>query len=186
MAGVPLMPTLNRQPTPSYRTRTLSLLFVAGIIIIILAGLIIGGLYLFKRYTNSRVDKLRAEIAAFRSEVQSEEVQNMFHTAQAIQISEGLLNTHTRVSPLFPKLAAETLKTVRYNSFAYAPREHRMTLSAVSIDDKTFAEQLEVLRRAKNVFATMDFDNLTLNPNDTVSFTVSLSVAPAAIDKLKP
>lgn len=183
MPGVPLPPMPSRAPLPVTRREPVSFTLVVGFIFVVMALLMIGGLYGYKKYLLNQRDDARAAIETFKNDVATPEKKALLNFADSIDRGVTLLNAHTRVSPVFDILERATTRDVRYTSFAYAPTTRSITLSAVAKTDKAFAEQLVGYRQNPNI-EKVEFDNMQLGDDKSVSFSVALTLKANALPKI--
>lgn len=181
MPGVPLPPLPTRAPLPVSRREPVSFTLVVGFIFVLMAILLIGGLFGYKKYLMSKQTAAQETIKEFQDDVASAEKKALLNFADSIDRGVTLLDGHTRVSPVFDILESGTTRDVRYTSFGYAADTRTITLSAVAKTDKAFAEQLVGYRQNPNI-EKVEFDNMQLDNKDkTVAFSVSLTLKANAI-----
>ncbi|MEK7660128.1 MAG: hypothetical protein AAB343_02900 [Patescibacteria group bacterium] len=175
------MPT--RAPLPISRREPVSFTLVMGFIFVVMALILIGGLYGYKQYLIRQRNNARAQIEVFKNDVATPEKKSLLNFADSIDRGVTLLNAHTRVSPVFDILERATTRDVRYTSFAYVPTTRSITLSAVAKTDRAFAEQLVGYRQNPNI-EKVEFDNMQLGDDKSISFSVALIVKANALPRI--
>ena len=183
MSGVPLPPLPSRTSLPVTRREPVSFTFVVGFIFVIMAIVMLGGLYGYKIWLKGQRDNARTAIEAFKTDIATPEKKSLLNFADAIDRGVTLLSAHTRVSPAFDVIERATTPDVRYTSFSYTPETRVMTLSAVAKTDKAFAEQLVGFRQNPSI-EKVEFDNMQLGQDKTVSFSVELMLKESAVPKI--
>jgi hypothetical protein len=92
---------------------------IAGVVLI-LAILGSGGVFLFKQLTIQTIAQKRASLELSRGQFEPATIKELSRLDMRIRTGEALLNEHVALSKLFDELEALMLTSVRFSDFSYS------------------------------------------------------------------
>ena len=163
--------------------RPLGVLSFLSFVIVIIIGLLIGGLFIYKNYLIKQKDNLINSLNLSRESFEPKTISEVESFSRKINISKELLRNHLAVSPIFSRLEELTIPTVQFTKFSYqtTDKDFLVQMSGLARDYTSIAlEAKEFNSNRGNYFKDVVFSNLvssnSLNTKDYVSFDISFSV----------
>ena len=155
------------------------LIFVASIA----AG---AGVFLWNKSVQSSIAQGRTELEKHNSVFDANSIKEFTRLDNRIDVASTLLKEHVRPSEIFPRLAANTLETVRFNNFNYVNAgggKIMINMSGEALDYESMALQAQQFTKPglQNSFRSPIFSNFSKN-EDIVVFTFASGIDPYVID----
>lgn len=177
-AGIPSSPSFGggKLNLISFITTTIFLLtLVAGM-----------GIFGYKYFVNSSINKMIQKIESSRSYLTSEQIINILELDQRINGARILLNNHQAISPFFRFLEVQTPQSVKYNEFNYSKtgEGNIFTLNGVARSYGSLALVADIVYKNTNLLNPI-FSNIKLDDSGNVEFTLRAGIEPNFISYLK-
>jgi hypothetical protein len=150
---------------------------IAGIVLI-LAILGSGGIFLFKQLTVQAIAAKRDSLERSRAAFEPATIKELSRLDMRIKTGEVLLNEHIALSKLFDELEATVLTSVRFNDFSYAPVGSGKVLMTAKGEAQSFnAVALQSGELSKSDIITDPiFSNVNIGPTGSIQFDFEASV----------
>ncbi|MDB4984606.1 MAG: hypothetical protein JWM20_785 [Patescibacteria group bacterium] len=165
-------------------SRPVGLLSTISVILFFVTIAIAVGVYFLKAYETSQVATLSASITAVEKTFEPQLITKLQSLDKQLKNANGLLASHTVISPIFDMLEASTLKQVRFNKFDVAfddVKGVQIKMSGEGDSYQSIAQQSDVL--GSNTFLKdVLFSNFFLTQKGKVSFDLSYGVRPDFTD----
>ncbi len=165
---------------------TVSLFGLISTIILVVAGIMFGASYFYKKAKVNQRNDLIIDIAAKTRTFDVNFLREITTLDKRINAANEVLANHTMVSPIFSKLEQLTLKTVQFNKFELAPSVAgssapvTIKMTGKAINYAAIASQSDTLAgvttNKTTYFINPIFSNLSLDDRARVSFDLVFSV----------
>ncbi len=162
-------------------------LFVSILIFLVSVG-IAGWVYLEKQLLIRSITKDQETISTNKGSFDTATIDSIVELNSRINVAKGLLTSHVAISPIFNFLNQATLKNVRFRDFNFSSSLTDTTgqkivgikMNGTARDFETVASQADGFGKAdwRNIIRETKVTNLNINPDGTVSFTLSATVLP--------
>ena len=127
-------------------------LFVASLIVLIVAGLYYAGLaFGYRTYLNNNIEKKDAEIAELAATIPKEDQARLMRFYNQIQGLKNLLDQHVINSKIFPLLEKNTNKKIAYNKLDLDVAQRSLNLDGIAESYQILAQQLEAFKQTPGV-----------------------------------
>lgn len=151
---------------------------VAGIAILAAAAV-----FGYKVFLESMRDSKAAELTAAEEAIDTDMVEEFVRLRNRLLAADTLLDQHVRISAFFDVLETRTLQTVRFDSLSISVNEDR----TAEIEMEGIARSFNALAAQSTEFAAEKrikraiFSGISVNENNTVSFTLNAELDPRLI-----
>lgn len=152
----------------------LGLLSVLAIVVAVLSGAVTGGLFLFQKSYDSKVDAAKGRLVKIQEKSQIASLERVKSLYERIEIARTMLQEHQYASQAFNFVEAHTLAEVSINTFSLADGVISMNLTVPNFT--RFAQQLRHYRSTKNEVKSFTFKEPTLTDAGDVKFDVALTL----------
>lgn len=150
---------------------------IAGIVLI-LAILGSGGVFLFKQLTTQAIAAKRESLERSRAAFEPATIKELSRLDVRIKTGEALLQEHVALSKLFDELEALMLATVRFSDFSYTPTAS----GAVVITAKGEAQSFNAVALQSGELSKSDiitdpiFSNVNIGSTGSIQFDFEATV----------
>lgn len=152
------------------------LLVVSGLILITTVAIYFGIAVAFNSFLDAKLKKADADLKGLESEISEEQRIDFMGFYSQINNIETLMGKQTSPAAFFAEvLEKNTLKKVFFNNLSVNLRAKEVKLDGVADSYATLAQQLEVLRQAKEV-ARVNLESAALVQADKDSQRVNFSL----------
>ena len=134
-------------------------------------------------YINRNLVSLNASLTAAREELAPERIQEINRAFDRLNAIGGLLAKHVSLSSFLDKLAAMTVKTLRFTDFSFDTLSEKgitLNLKVEAVGYVSVAEQAEVFNQ-QPFFKNPVFFDLDLNEQGAVLFSFKGNLDPSVI-----
>ncbi|MDO8523992.1 MAG: hypothetical protein Q7R74_02060 [bacterium] len=141
-------------------------------VILILAILAAGGVFLFQQYTEGQIKAEQESLARSRGAFEPATIEKLSRLDSRIGAGKTLLSQHVSVSKLFDELEKLTLSSVRYNDFEYstpAPGHVVLTMSGEAASFNAVALQSDAFAKSAIVTDPI-FSNVNVGKTGAITF----------------
>lgn len=144
------------------------------------------GLFFYKDFLNKNVLQMEKNLTLARNRFEPEKIQELQKLDKKLSSANEILKNHVAISPIFEKLSAITLKSIRFTKFAYEFDRSKNTrvvvkMSGVATGYRAIALQSDMFTKEK-YFIDPVFSNLTLDEKGSVLFDLEFLVDPVFVD----
>ncbi|MBI2097580.1 MAG: hypothetical protein HYT46_01435 [Candidatus Vogelbacteria bacterium] len=181
---------LTKEPRP--RREPLGLFFLLSLVVLVVALLFFGGVYVYRATLDSEINRncpsanpgaiegcgLLASIEVRRQSLDQALILKIERLDKLLKRAVAILNNHRTLLPVFRLLEAETLQTVRYSSFSQTGPG--LTLRGSAKNYEGIALQSIIFSEDRRV-ADFIFSDLNIDSAGRVSFNLKLDLAPAVL-----
>lgn len=167
---------------------------VIGIIIVLLSGLAVLGVFIYKNAQASNLSKVENQISILKAE--EEKYKPMEAEAKTLQAQLNNLNNliakHKYWSDVMTSLSGSTPIDVQYKSIVCDQKNNKFTVTGYASNYASVADLMVSLKKieGKQMFDTIELDSAKLSINDNkqikVEFSVSFNLKPGALIQTQP
>lgn len=162
--------------------RPVGLLAVVSIFIFLTVILVTGGLYFYKNFTQTTINKKEADLNKAKGRFEPSKIVELQTLDKRLRASTEVLSNHIAITPVFKMLEAVTMKSVRYTKFSYELGDEKATKITFKINGqatgyRSIALQSDLFTKNKQLIDPV-FSNLALDDKGNVLFELSFSVDP--------
>ena len=174
MAETSLIPKKVPAGIEYYKAEGLGAFSRLALIFLILAGVLSGLLYLYKKLLVRQIDQQRAVLADLDTRFEPKTIKELERLSNSINNARTLINNHTYISPIFDFLEKNTLPDVSFSTFNYFADKKTLTLAGEAPSYTGVAAQVKIIQSQQEVvYAT--FSNTTLKETGAVNFTTVIN-----------
>lgn len=169
----------------------LSIFLTLAVLLFILSIAAVGGAYFWKQHLISTQAKLKTDLKAQEDKFELSQIEDLKAVNVQIDTAKSILAQHLSVTQIFTIISYLTIESVRFLSLDVTPPVNpgddvRLELSGIGANLFSVAFQSKVLAQLENyglrkIVKNPILSNPTLNPNNSVSFSFSASIAPDSI-----
>ena len=171
----PLIPRIQTRFTPA--RSGMGILMFLGTVLLVLSLVALGGVFFYKRFLQQQIDDLSKSLKRLEADFDPALIQEFLKISKAIDASKAALAGHRSMSNLFDFLEENTLRDVRFASFAFTEKETSLTMAGEARSYTTLAQQASLLERSPLV-RKISLSNLALKETGSISFTVDVKFDP--------
>lgn len=171
--------TTQRGPLRGPRGTPLGLINLVAGVILVVALIASGGVFLFKQYTLASISSKQDSLARQRAAFEPATIQELSRIDKRLTAAEELLKKHVALSLLFTDLESRTVANVRFNDFSYEPAtEGRIKVLLRGTARSFNAVALQADNFSKSVLIQDPiFSNVNLDQSGNVIFNFEAVVA---------
>ena len=194
MALSPTIPTsfVPKQPvrpTPNRPRASGANLFLV-ISFFLLGTAVVGSVAVFayQQYLKSVITQKEAQLQAAEEDINFATVEEYIRVRDRFTAAQQLLDKHVALSQFLSVLEASTLTNVRFSTFTFVLSDDGVP----TIEMNGVARNFNALAAQSNAFGadtrikSAIFSDITVNPNNSVSFHVSANLSPALMVMMDP
>ncbi|MFM2383596.1 MAG: hypothetical protein RIQ72_168 [Candidatus Parcubacteria bacterium] len=180
---------IPKQPVTGEAEHTKSgvgVLFLISFLLLVasIAGAI--GVFVWNKTVIANTEKGRKQLEDHKNAFDPTSIKVFTDLDNRIDVASTLLHSHVAASEIFPRLQANTLKTVRFNNFSYTNGGNGkiiINMSGEAQDYESMALQAQQFTKPelRDSFKGPIFSNFSKS-KDTVVFTFSSGIDPYVID----
>lgn len=111
-----------------YSTNTLDVFMLISIVLIVVAGVLSGGVFLYRNFVESDVANKQAQLEQARGAFDPKLIEELEMTSNRIRVAGTILEQHTAPSILLSSLEQDTLSGVQITDFEYTQRTPDLAL----------------------------------------------------------
>lgn len=179
---IPKQP-LNEEPK---RSGGAGILFLISFLILVASVAAAVGVFIWNKTVAQNIVEGRAALEKHNAAFDSTSINEFTRLDNRIDVANMLLKQHVQASAIFPRLAQNTLKSVRFNNFTYTNAgsgKILINMSGEALDYESMALQAQQFTKPglQNAFRSPIFSNFT-KQRDNVVFTFSSGIDPYVID----
>ena len=180
---IPKKPITLSTPYMPGASYTPNIFFVISIVILVLALLLYGGVFLYEKYLNSKIEGLKTILADAGTSFDKSQIKKFEEVDKKIRSAETLLARHVAPSLFFKILQSITLESVRFKDLSFSsapPNQVTISLNGEARSYAALAVESQVI--LKNAYIkNAVFSDLKLGQSGTVLFRLGATVKPEAI-----
>lgn len=138
------------------------------------------GVFLYEKYLETTKEAKYQELLDAENSISEGSVQEFIRLRDRFASAVVLLNQHVVSSRFFDVLEIRTLESVRFSSLTFSLNDEKVpevSMEGVARSFNALAAQSRAFSEEKN-FKGSIFSDITVNPNNTVAFTVSFALNP--------
>ena len=165
---------LTREARP--RSEPLGLLFVLSLVVLLIALLFYGGVFVYKNNLTKQIAELNASIEKSRESIERERILTIDKLDKQLKRAATILNNHKTFLSTFKILEDQTLKSIRYTGLTQAGAS--LTLRGLARDYEGVARQSIVFGAAYPTIQDFVFSDLSADATGRVSFSLKLDLDP--------
>ncbi|HEU5114799.1 MAG TPA: hypothetical protein VFT82_03465 [Candidatus Paceibacterota bacterium] len=169
--------------SPVRSAPVISLFSLLATVLFIVSLALSGGVFFYQRYLQTQIDSDKVSLDKAKGAFEPDIINQIVRLDTRIETGKQLLSSHLAVTPFFDFLSSITLQDVRFTDFNFsylAPDKIVVIMKGQATGYAAVALQSDVLNAQKKLRETMISD-LTLDPEGTVSFSVSTIVDPSLV-----
>lgn len=170
----------------THRAGGASVLFLISFLLLVasVAGGV--GVFIWNKTVERNIEEGRQALEKHNAAFDSTSINEFTRLDNRIDVASMLLKQHVQASQIFPRLASNTLKTVRFNNFSYTNAgggKIIINMSGEAQDYESMALQAQQFTKPslQNAFRSPIFSNFT-KQKDLVVFTFSSGIDPYVVD----
>lgn len=158
-----------------------SFLSLIAWLLLIAAGVLAGGSYLYRNSLEGSLVRMRADLESARNSFEPSLITELQRLNKRIDSANELINGHVVVTPLFQAISTSTLKSIQFTRFSYilpsdTSASVTIRMSGKARDYTSIALESDQLASNKNIhnaiFSNLSLDERTGVVNFDLSFTV--------------
>lgn len=176
---IDLMPEEYQRRRREIKPRTL---VVISIVLIIIPLASYFGLRIYLDNFKNKVQDLENQILLLESQVSSETLQKLLSLEKQLRTISFLLDQHLYWSNMFKTIEGLTLPKVKFDNFS--GDMNQITLKAMAPSYAVLTEQVKSFESNSENFSQVDFSNVFLSRESSISFDLTLALTEKAL-KLK-
>ena len=111
--------SLSAERVPTVSGNPIALVNLITGIVLVLAILASGGLFLFENFTIQNIAAKRVSLERSRSAFEPATIKELVRLDKRLQTGQSLLGSHVALSKLFDELEQKVLASVRFSDFSY-------------------------------------------------------------------
>ncbi len=162
------------------RSQPVSVFFIIGLIIFILALAAAGGVFAYKKILIGRIADMNARLAEAKNSFEPSFIDTVNRLNKRIEAAKKLLVAHSVTSTVFDLLENDTLATVKFNSFAYDLRDNGTGSLALAGEARNFSSvalQSDIFGQEKYIKNPV-FSDLNPDQSGNIVFRFNASLDP--------
>ena len=188
MALSPSIPTsfVPKQPVqPSVREPKAgwNILWIVALLMLALSVISAGGVFAYGKYLEGVRDTKIQALDSAKREINASTVEEFIRLRDRFISARGILDNHIVFSGFFDILEERTLQNVRFSSLTFTFDEDGIPEIEMSGEARSFnalAAQSRMLNEERR-FKRAIFSDITVNANNTVSFSLSAKLDPSVL-----
>jgi len=149
--------------------------FRISIILFLLAGMMTGGLYLFKNYVSANLEEQKSLLKKIEVEFEPSLIEELERVSNSIKSAKDILRNRSFTSKIFDMLEAHTLANVSFGSFSFAYDKNSVDMKAEATSYTDVAAQTSIFASLPEV-ASASFLAPSLTENGTITFSLILKL----------
>ena len=152
-----------------------NLFLLISLVVLAVSVITAGAVFGYEKYLESAVDLKTAALEDARASINEDQVEEYIRLKQRFESGAMLLDSHITTSRFFTMLEDVTLQNVQFDKLTLEvadDRTGRVTLAGTARNFNTLAAQSNTLAEEKR-FRRAIFSGITLNPNNSVGFTLT-------------
>ncbi len=170
----------------SKNSSSVGIFTLIGIFCFITVALGSVGLYFYKDFLNKNVLQMEKNLTLARNRFEPQKIQELQRLDKKLSSASEILKNHIAISPIFEKLSAITLKSIRFTKFSYEFDKSKNTkvvvkMSGAATGYRAIALQSDMFTKEK-YFIDPVFSNLALDEKGSVLFDLEFLVDPVFVD----
>lgn len=170
----------------SKNSSSVGIFTLIGIFCFITVALASVGLYFYKDFLNKNVLQMEKNLTLARNRFEPQKIQELQRLDKKLSSASEILKNHIAISPIFEKLSAITLKSIRFTKFSYEFDKSKNTkvvvkMSGAATGYRAIALQSDMFTKEK-YFIDPVFSNLALDEKGSVLFDLEFLVDPVFVD----
>lgn len=172
----------ERSRTAGFTYQGGAMFFNLGLILFIVALVILGGLFFYRRTIDARRDEWVGDVAKRKEALGAEGgIGRLIGTSNSFNVARELTAKHVFSSNIFAFLAEVTHARVQFNSFSYARDSRKVDLSGLAASYKTVAEQVSILESHPQV-EKVEFGGLASAERGLIGFRLGIIFKPSLLN----
>lgn len=168
---------------PVYKAKGAGFLLGFSLILFIVSGLFLGGIFFYKEVLKKQITVLEVSLKRAHAGFEPELVKELTSVSMKVKAAKVLLKEHKTLTPIFDFLRESTLKNVRFSSFAYKlskEGEPDISMRGVSKGYAPLALQIGEFQKSKDL-KDISVSKLSLTKDGNVAFYLELVFNPEFI-----
>jgi hypothetical protein len=183
---IPKKPIVEDSTMVSSSSKPVGVFMIIAIFLFITVLLGSVGVYLYKDTLAKNVVKMESDLLLARNRFEPEKISQLQKIDKKLSSANEILQKHIAISPIFERLSAITLKSIRYTKFSYEfDRSEKsrvvVSLSGQATGYRAIALQSDMFTKEK-YFIDPVFSNLSLDDKGNVLFDLEFFVDPVFVD----
>lgn len=162
-----------------------SILFLISFLIFVVAIAGSIGVFIWNKTLISQIAKGKQILEDHKNAFDATSIKEFTRLDSRIDVANDLLKNHISVAEIFPRLQDNTLRTVRFNNFAYTNAGNgkiMINMGGEALDYESMALQAQrfTIPELQNSFRSPIFSNFS-KQKDTVVFTFASGIDPDVV-----
>src|SRR5680860_1789250 len=118
---IPKAPLVGREDVKSRRSSAASAgpLLPVSFVVLLLAGLSVGGMYFYKNLVNNEIQAMEAELETARQEFEPADIARYKRLDDRLRVADDILTNHRVSFAVFDLLSDITMSSVQFTSFSF-------------------------------------------------------------------
>ena len=169
------------------RPESVSIFFIIGVILFILALAAAGGVFGYKKILIKSITDMNSRLAQAKNAFEPEFINTANSLNKRIEASKKLLNAHTVTSSIFDLLENDTLASVKFDTFSYALSDNGVNTLALAGQAKNFSSialQSDIFGQEKSIKNPV-FSDLNPDQSGNIVFKFNASLDPSLVSYRK-
>ncbi len=169
--------------TKTSRQSDTSFLGTLAVFVFVLSILLCGGAFGYEWYLRKDIGDLALQLKEAKSDLKPEIVKQISDLDERIVATEGLLNQHIVLTPLFEYFETFTVKAVQFTDFKYTTQDGilKLALRGKARGYATLAYQAKLFNESQ-FMRDVVFGDLSLDDEGNVDFSMTTTLDPKIID----
>jgi hypothetical protein len=180
---IPKKPIIGASVVSS-KSSSINLFSVLAVIILFIAGIASGALFLYQNYLTKEKETLSSSLSKIQNYFDKDTINDLSTFDKRSSAANLVLKGHIVLSPLFKLIGDITIPQVQYTKFSHenTDKGFSVKMSGIALDYRSIALQADVFNGAKGrYFKDVVFSNITRDKNNFVLFDVSFNVDPTVL-----
>jgi len=165
-----------------------NIMLLGSMVILAVSMVTAGAVFGYQKYLESVIAVKTEALVQARAQIDERQVEEFVRLQERFISGRELLNDHVTASNFLSLLEAETLANVRFEDLELIVADDRsatVSMTGVARNFNTLAAQSNEIA-AQRDFKRAIFSEISLNPNNTVSFTLTAALDPRLIRMQAP
>lgn len=168
---------------PVYKTKGAGFLLSSSLILFVVSGLLLGGVFFYKEVLKRQITVLETSLKRAHAGFEPGLVQELTSVSMKVKAAKILLKEHKALTPIFEFLRNSTLKNVSFSSFSYKLSKEGaadVSMRGVAKGYASLALQIDEFQKSKDL-KEISVSKLSLTNKGNVSFNLELVFSPEFI-----
>ena len=154
--------------------------FVAGMMALVVAGLVFGGLIILNKSRETQKQELISQNKIKEESMRPELLASILSLDKRLKAARSALSVHTFASNVFQLLEADTHPQVGFSNFSFAADSLKADMSGEAASYRVLARQISIFEQDPQI-ERVEFGGLSATGEGLVGFKLSVTFKPTLL-----